>query len=340
MGGRLMETLTHTKRRDFKVCHAYYHFRHEQHLAPRLSSPGRRRGSAFGSALYVLQADNEAGIYAELAEGSAEREEMLRSTVDSFVLDTYDEQYNHANSNEERHELDVEVAKVQVMAAAYALKYGIDRRREVVYEFPLRNPHTGRAMRAFKRGGKIDGLLFYEGKQADVIEDKFVGNIQKAMIARLPLDEQVTEYVDALAELGWTARVLYRHTRYPGINPEKAKEFKTKPNRPAEPIEEFKERLWADVWERPSFYFDEQPLTFPADMLAQHRLERWQTAQQILMARRMKWWDRSPTRCHEYGGCAFIPLCTGEPGAEDRYVVVSDNVELGGVDDRYGEEGD
>lgn len=323
----MTELLTHTKRRDFKNCHRYFYLRHEQRLEPRAQKSGRRRGTAFGKAIFACQQANldHPLLWDEIVQ-----------IADTTVEDCYDDVMNSVTSQQQQDELEIEIAKVQVMAARYVERYGCDRRREVVFEFPLRNPLSGLPMRAFRRAGKIDGLVFYENRQCDVIEDKFTSQITQLMIQRLPLDEQVTEYVDALAELGWTARVRYRHTRLPGINPMAAKEYKTKPDKPAETIAEFKARLHLDVVERPGFYFDEQILLFDRALLERHRLERWVVAKDILAKRVMAGkvgegaWEKSTSKCLEFGGCQFLPLCEDLSDAIDQYVTVGDNQELGG----------
>jgi hypothetical protein len=177
------------------------------------------------------------------------------------------------------------------------------------------------------------------------------------MIDRLPLDEQATEYVDAFMSVGWDAEVAYRHTLYPQINPKKGKEAPAltpsgKPSKAKsvapETLEEFADRLLEDVLQtRPEHYFDEQILWFPKDHMDDYRAGRWGTAQDIIAARRVfretarrqgtdvlvppalaQEFPMNSSRCWEYGGCEFIPLCTKLPGAEALYEIVQDNPEL------------
>jgi molecular chaperone Hsp33 len=247
-----------------------------------------------------------------------------RSMIET-VEDLYSER--HPSSTEEGIALEIEKVKLVEVSLAYIKTYGIDSRREIVYEMPLINPTTGRAMHAFRVAGKIDGLISLGNKHAKVIEDKFVQQIQKVMIDKLPLDDQMTEYVDALSREGWTAEVEYRHTRYPGINPEKPKEYKKKDNYPGETLEEFGERLAADLVERHSFYFDVQRLMFSTEHMEEYRLHRWQVGKEILERRReakklgIAAWYKNPSRCGDWGGCSFIPLCTMQEGAEHLYEV-------------------
>lgn len=241
-------------------------------------------------------------------------------------------------------ELEVEAVKVGELAIAYVERYGIDNRREIEFVLPLRNPRTRRSSRAYKLGGKIDGAVITGHHHVRIIEDKLVQQIQKVMIERLELDDQVTEYVDAFLVEDWTADVSYRHTRWPGINPTKEKippaltpsgNPSTAKYVPAETLDEFRERLRLDILERQPFYFDEQILNFPVHHMEEYRRERWGTAQDILAARRHagkptqeEVFYKNPSRCWEYGGCEFIPLCTKIEDAHALYVEVEDNPEL------------
>lgn len=308
------QRLTYTKLSTFKNCHRKFFYRHEERLVPRVQRAGQRRGGNLGSILFRAQEKTQAG------EGFA-----LRPFIIGVVDDLYSER--HPSSTDEQRELEIEKVKLIEVSLAYIKTYGIDRRREIVYEMPLLNPTTGRAMRAFKVAGKIDGIVPLGSKHAKVIEDKFVQQIQRVMIDKLPLDDQITEYVDALSRQGWTAEVEYRHTRYPGINPEKPKEFKKKPNYPGESLEEFGERLATDLVERHDFYFDVQRLMFSTEHMEEYRLHRWMVAKEILERRAVAKklgiaaWFKNPSQCHEWGGCSFIPLCCGVEDAEAMYEV-------------------
>ena len=306
--------LTYTKLSTFKNCHRKYLNRHEKLLVPRVQRQGQRRGGNLGSILFRVQQKTQEG-----------KEFALRP----FIVDTVENLYfeRHPSSTEEQHGFDIEKVKLIEVSLAYISIYGIDHRREIVYDLPLINPLTGRSMRAFRSAGKIDGIISLGNKHAKIIEDKFVQQIQKVMIDKLPLDDQITEYVDALAHEGWTAEVEYRHTRYPGINPNPPKEYKKKDNYPGETLEEFGERLAADLVGRHSFYFDKQMLMFSTEHLEEYRLHRWMVAKEILERRRMAKrlgdaaWFKNPHVCGDYGGCQFLALCTMQQGAEDLYTV-------------------
>lgn len=306
-----MELLTQTKRRDFKNCRRYYFLRHEQHLTTRWPKAGRRKGAAFADGLFAMKEGR--GSAQAIADRYAEIEPRDQAMAD---------------------EMEFERVVLPVLIGAYVWHYEQTEQRELEFSHPLVHPRTGRSSRSFRRAGKIDGLYQTGGTDAVLIEDKLVGALQGSMIKRLPLDEQLLEYVDALVANGWGVRVDYRFTRWPSIGLKKAKEFVSKPNVPAESLDEFSARLAADIQERPDFYFVNELLVFPKEALEEYRAERWVVGTDILHARRLAKVEgpaafyKNPTRCTEWGGCEFLPLCSGEAGAEDLYVTVSDNQEL------------
>jgi hypothetical protein len=348
------ELLTHTKRMHFQNCPRYFYHRHEQHLELISKRAGRRRGAIFGDALQAARDQAEA-----LKDTPPEQMPEPDSTFHPVQVAqlSIEAAYDAIgpDTQAEVDELVVEQAKMEVMVAAYLERYGYGPRREVEFYLPLFNPYTGGRSRSFDLAGKLDGLTVIGDKRARIIEDKLMAQIQKAMIDRLPLDSQSSEYVDALAIRGWSADVAYRHTRWPGINPTKEKippEFTPSgaPSKakyvPPESIPDFKDRLANDVASRIDFYFDEQIVFYPVEHLDDYRAGRYGVAIQIMNARRLEKtagfhmaYPMNPSRCWEYGGCEFIPLCTKQPDAIHRYQVVQDNAELsGGAVDTYGNE--
>jgi hypothetical protein len=329
----MMETLTHSKRSAYLNCPRYFFNRFERHLRPRITKPGRRRGAAFGDAIFAV---SDSGIPLERDT------QTLAEVIASSVALSYAEV--SPSDQEEADEIELEQVKIKVLAFGYVGRYGVERgKREIVFDQPLVNPATNCSSRAFRRGGKIDGLVSLGNGRWRVIEDKFVGQIQKAMIDRLPLDAQSNEYVDALLSIGLDAEIAYRHTLNPTSKP---KLVGAGLHRRRETLEEYEVRLIQDVTDRPEHYYDEQILLFPKERLDDYRRGRWGTAQMILEARRnaktVGWqtaWPQNSSKCWEYGGCSFIALCTRGEEAIDMYTTEPDNVELGGTDASSAQEG-
>lgn len=313
-----MEVLTHTKRRDFLNCPRYYWLRHEQKLRPKMEKRGRIRGTAFGSAIFAV---------AEVAEEHEQSGFQDAPAIEDVIRESIQASYSGINpsNQEEASEFELEQAQLFPLISGYIAKYGIEKgKREVVFDQPLVNPQTGKRSRTFRRGGKIDGLKLIGPGRWRVIEDKLVGQIQKPMIDRLPLDMQSNEYVDALLQLGLQAEIAYRHTLMPQSAP---KLVGSGANRRRESLDEYIERLTADIVERPDHYYDQQILQFPQDRMEDYRAGRWGTARKIMDARLMVKrfgfqvaFPMNPSKCWEYGGCEYIPLCTRGVEAMPLYV--------------------
>lgn len=290
-----MEVLTNSKRQLFRACRRAFYYRYEMRLEPRIEKETRRRGTAFGLALHAV-ADGESAI--------------------ETLIDYYDRQ--DPDSQAEADALAVEEGITRALVSGYTDRYGLEGRREVEFERPLVNPDTGRQSRSFLLGGKIDGMTVVGKNHAVLIEDKLTQQIQQNRIESLPLDEQTTEYLDALLWRGWTGEVEYRYTRWPSI----------KQRKDEGPLD-FLGRFVGDVDTRPEFYFINQRLRFPTEHLEEHRRERWQIAKDILDCRRTERWYRSPATCDMFGGgCRYFPLCAHRPDAGDQYKIADENPEL------------
>ena len=202
----------------------------------------------------------------------------------------------------------VEAMTVAAAARNYLDRYGAPRGEgEFPYRVRLRNPWTGAYSRTFDLLGFADEL---DGDE--LIENKLVGKIDPATVQRLPLDRQI-----ALSCYGiWRAtgtivkRVRYRWTRKPQIR-----------QRNGETLAQFLSRLEADYAdpERQDFYGHEEVLDRTVDDLIRIEAELWDWAEQLRNARKRRLWARDTSRCAEYGGCAFLPICTGDPDAIHLY---------------------
>jgi hypothetical protein len=133
------------------------------------------------------------------------------------------------------------------------------------------------------------------------------------MVQRLPLDRQLQllRYGVWRATGRTVGTVHFRWVKKPSIKP-----------RQKETIPEFCERLAADYEERPDFYAYEPPPSYitSADLL-KIECELWLWSEQLRALRRQRAFDRNTSHCSDYGGCDYIPLCSGDPDAESLYRV-------------------
>lgn len=215
-------------------------------------------------------------------------------------------------SQEDEDRVRVEETIVKSAAALYLARWGAsDGRREFEYRVRLRSPWTGAYSNTFDLLGYADELA-EDDDGLVLVENKLVGQITPVSVRRLPLDRQV-----ALSSYGiWRAtgqrvvKVRYRFVRKPSIK-----------QRQNETLNLFLARLAADYRDRPDFYsVEESPMRLTDDLI-RIEAELWEWADQLRRARRSRVYPRNTSVCHEYGGCAFLPICCGDPDAMGLYRV-------------------
>jgi hypothetical protein len=286
--------LSHSALNTFIACGQRYEFDKVKRLELIERKPSLRLGSAFQKAIEL--SDPDAGP------------KLLRAEAPTFRTD------------EDEDRLRIEEATVRAAARLYLDRWppaGTGETREFEYRVRLRNPWTGYYSHTFDLLGYADGVLDCGG-YLELVENKFVGQIDKLTIRKLILDRQVSLECYGL----WRAtgkpvrRVHYRFARKPSIKPRKA----TK-NKPAETVDEFIVRLEADYAdpERRDFYTHSEPLFRSDEDLLRMEQELWIWADELRSARRRQLYPRDTSRCAEYGGCPFIPLCCGDADAMSLY---------------------
>jgi hypothetical protein len=230
-----------------------------------------------------------------------------------------------ALTQEQEDRLAVDEAIVEAASKAYLERWpaGPGETREFEFKVRLRSPWSGAYSRTFDLAGKADGVVNFYGMadngfsvsdevvSFELIENKLVGQITPQKVQRLPLDRQVAIYRYGI----WRATgrrvetVRYRWTRKPQIR-----------QRQNETVEEYCERIRQDYVERPDFYLhEEEPQFATTGDLLRIEAELWVLAEQVRHAERQKLYVRNTAHCHEFGGCQFIPICTGDPDAFSLY---------------------
>lgn len=220
---------------------------------------------------------------------------------------------------------DLEVTKAILKGMAVVAPKDEGVQREIEWNIPLVNPDTNRHSRTFRLGGKADGMLPLERGYA-LIEEKTASSVTKSDIDKLPIDSQVLNAITCLEDSGaWQVReVWYRYFRKPSIRQKKG-----------ETVTQFEERVVADYHTRPEFYFHEERLIIPRDVLETFRRDRWHTAKMILWTKGKDLWYKNTSKCADWGGCPYLPLCRGED-AMDLYVRSERNPELDREESRNG----
>lgn len=153
---------------------------------------------------------------------------------------------------------------------------------------------------------------------------------------RIALDSQVSTYNAAAKAMGCDVQdTIYDVTRKPELiplkaTPEESKKY-TKPTK-AEPIprlyanqrendetlDEYRERLTADIVARPDWYFARQTIVRLEHDDAEHAKDIAQTAAMIRHAEDRDAWPRSPNACERFRRlCDFFDVCSGEITIDD-----------------------
>jgi hypothetical protein len=207
--------------------------------------------------------------------------------------------------------LRIDAAIVRAAAALYLERFGKPEDEQPEYEYcvRLRSPWTGRPSQTFDLLGYADGVRD-KGAWLELVEVKFVGRIDAVDVRRLPLDRQVS-----LACYGlWRAtgkevrEVSYRFVKKPSIR-----------QKQGESVDEFCARVGEDYAERPDFYSHDERVFRSSDDLALIEAELWEWAEQRRQAVHRDFYPRNSSHCSDYGGCQYIPLCTGDPDAMALY---------------------
>lgn len=203
--------------------------------------------------------------------------------------------------------------------AALAFDDPPDVEREPEWLQPIVNPDTGRTSKKFCTAGKADGYFIDNCDRATIIEEKTTAQINPADIAKLDLDMQVLNEVSNLQRARGVsvAHVIYRFIRKPSIGQTQK-----------ETVEGFCTRLEADYQTRLDFYFHQYDILVDQSRVREWERDLWRIAHTIAYARKHDLWYRNTSRCAEWGGCSYLPLCRGEDAGHMYEVTTVANPEL------------
>jgi hypothetical protein len=323
------ELLTHSRQDCFKTCRKKHQFAYELGLRRIDDAKALRMGSAFHEGIEQLGNGTELDIACQ-----AVRAKYGRCPV--FV---------------EQYEWDIELETVLRLVCAYQWRWqnndleyiSVERQ----FELPLTNPATGKPTTSFNLAGKIDAIVKIDGRLA-VKESKLLGDdigIDSPLWRRLRIDHQISLYMLAARKLGFAVEtVLYDVARKPTIgatavpvldelgakivlnefgsrvktdrgqwrqtgDKEKGYVLQTRPMT----VEEWGEKLTADICERPDFYFGRVEVPRLDQDLAEYESELWEIQLAIRDAQKSGHWFRTVNK-NTCGYCPYFSICTG--GAE------------------------
>ena len=283
------ETWTVSRLKCWQTCFMKEGLRYRDCLAPK-----RKRNSLYiGSAIHK-------GIE------TWDIDEAIKTLITAFPKD-----------QNEADEQDIATATVEALLTNYFQLYKPfeDHQPEKLFDMPMMAPN-GRS-RKYRIAGKIDDLVFQNGRYW-IVEYKTTSRLDANYIDRLYLDSQITMYMYAMERLGYdVAGVIYRIIRKPVLRRGKN-----------ESIEQFKERLTRDIADRTDFYFEEHKLYRSRNDIKTFEKMLYKEATLAENLTKAGCNFQHSVACNMYGGCEYLPLCTGEIGAIDNYEKRPPNEEL------------
>lgn len=182
-----------------------------------------------------------------------------------------------------------------------------DENPELAFKLPMLT-RKGKKSRTYYIGGKLDNLVKIGGRYW-IVEYKTASRLDASYFDRLYVDSQITMYVMAMRRMGYDiAGVIYRVIRKPTLR-----------KRQDETTGRFIERLMADIHSRPDFYFTEKKLYRSLDDVDEFEGMVYETARMADENARYGRCYKHSVACSMYGGCEYLPICTGVSGAYSLY---------------------
>jgi hypothetical protein len=342
------ELLTHSRADCFKTCRRKHEYAYEIGLRPETDAKALRMGSAFHAGVERL--------------GDCDPENLPSAC--KAVRAAYADMPDHFDP----YWWAVELETILSLVCAYQWRWANHKldviATEQAFRVPLVNPATGKATPTFDLAGKIDGIVRLEDGRLAVKETKTCSEDLAPgsdYWRRLRIDHQITLYTLAARQLGHdVSTVLYDVVRKPAIQPTPVpltdtdgvkivldatgNRVKTKDGKKWREttsaadgyalqtrtctVEEWGERLRADVAERPDFYFARVEIPRLDQDVEAFRAELWDLQHQIRQAQLDGLHYRTVSR-NTCPYCPYFAVCstnqTIDPDAPPAgFVVLSD----------------
>lgn len=337
------ELLTHSRQAAFKECRRKHYYSYELGMRRTDDARALRMGSAFHDGIeqlaskWVDDSDAHAAMAEVMADPLADACAAVRKRYEN--MPQYIDAYEWA----------IECETIMRLVCAYQWRWKDSKIENIETEFkfqlPLVNPDTGKSTPSFDLAGKIDGIVRLEDGRLAVKETKTVGEElgpQSPIWRRLRMDHQISLYIDAARRMGFKVdTVLYDVIRKPSIAPEKipvtdidgmkivldasgdrvrnakGKEWRQTGDkekgyyvqtRPMS-VEEWGEKLTADIVSRPEFYFARVEIPrLDADVL-EYQHELWDIQLEIREAQRTGRHYRTVSR-NTCQYCSYFEPCS------------------------------
>jgi hypothetical protein len=321
------ELLTFSRQDAFKVCRKRHWYSYEQGLRPISSARALRQGGAFHEGIERI---GKGGTLAAACESVRAKYGRCPPLMDSY-------------------EWSIELETVLRLVCAYQWKWEASQIEhiavELQFELPLLNPETGKKTPNWNLAGKIDAIVRLEDGRLAVKESKLLGDdisFESDLWRRLRIDHQISLYMLAARQLGYAVdTVLYDVTRKPTIGPsavavldelgakivlnasgvrvmtekkqwrqtgdkERGYVLQTRPMT----VDEWGDKLTADICERPDFYFARVEVARLDQDLDEYSQELWWIQRSIRDAQKTGQWFKTVNK-QTCSYCPYFSICTG-----------------------------
>ena len=307
----MKELLTYSSLKTFRACKRKYLFQYEQGYRPARESEALFIGSLIHDAVATwLEGERNLGGALSCIQGKFD----LSMNPDAYLRE-----------------------KCKALMVGYHNRYANEpysvQAVEREFRHPLWNPTTMRESNLFELGGKLDAIYGLEErfilKEMKTTSDDI--SPESSYWDKLTLDPQVSGYYIGAESLGFKIEsCIYDVIRKPTIKPYRAtpiedRKFKKDGTLYAnqriqdETVQEFADRLAADIAAQPDKYFARKEVPRLAEDLADYLSDVWEEAQVLHSRRKVGRYPRNPDACESnYGMCSFFEVCAKRASIEDK----------------------
>lgn len=187
------------------------------------------------------------------------------------------------------------------MLEAYFVKYASDREKweivDVERVFDASTQADG-----WRKGGKNDLVIRDQKGKLGIVEHKTTGDLSVSYVERIPLDDQIHQYVSAAEEdFGKVDFVLYNVVMKSRLRQKQGEDF-----------EQFVRRVEEQYHDEPAKYFYRERLKLPRWSLKRFERELAVVAKEIERAREVgeEAFYMNTSQCYAYGKCPYVELCS------------------------------
>lgn len=337
-----LQLLTNSRSNCFGECHRKHYYRYELGAKPITEAENLRFGTLVHACL-ELWWRNHKGIEDQETGNIIGRMQTVYAYLEERRLAGDDP---------------FELAKARAMMDGYeAMWWGVACETvsvEQEFRAPMMNPDTNGISRTWELAGKMDVVAIVDG-MLQVVEHKttaFDIAPDAKYWTKLAIDGQVSQYYIGGQALGYDIRgTVYDVLRKPGLRPSQiplvedgakvvhdaeGNRVRTKDGKKwretgdtamgyvlqtrPETVEEYEERLSADIQANLEKYFRRLPVPRTDADLVEFLGDKWSIGREIADAQKANRWPKNPRSCDNFGTCEFFEVCAGRESIDNPHV--------------------